>query len=91
MTPASRASGLRRSSTALPLGTRGSNQVSPVFEEASVPPPCPAAVADALRLLARWLVAAARGAATEAGSSPPASAQNPLDVITGTDVMSNPE
>ncbi len=60
-------------------------------EELEAPPPTDAIANRALRILARWLVSAARKGAPVADSGLPAEGQIVLDVARDTEVVSKPE
>lgn len=59
-----------------------------VIKEATVPCLSRHMLESGLRLLARWLVSAARKGAPVADSSPIEASQNPLDVARDTEVVS---
>ncbi len=73
--------------TSLVTGTADETS-SLVFEEETVTPTSHQHIGASLRLLARWLVSAARKGAPGAHSSPVEGSQNPLDVPRDTEVVS---
>ena len=63
----------------------------PAFEEGIIAPPSPLALDRSLRLLAKWLISAARKGAPVADSGRSAEGQIELDVGPDAEVVSDPE